>query len=149
MNMGIAVLAVAMVPVSICAQDSSAGLFAGTWKLNLSKSRFDPGPPPKSETVTISPDGKVHVIKIDSAGKRIEWSVVLKDGVTSQVNGLNAKVKHTKLNDHTTVDDWNFGDFSQMGKALLSTDGKVITYDLSGRTQSGRAVQNVEIFDRQ
>jgi hypothetical protein len=69
--------------------------------------------------------------------------------VTSQVNGLNAKITHKQLNDHTTVDDWNFGDFSQVGKALLSTNGKVITYDLSGRDPSGRAVQNVEIFDRQ
>ncbi|HZQ56164.1 MAG TPA: hypothetical protein VFB14_28500 [Bryobacteraceae bacterium] len=148
MNMRIAVLAVAL-PMAICAQNSEAGLFAGTWKLNVAKSRYDPGPPPKSETVTISSDGKVDVVSIDSAGKRIEWSVVLKNGVTSPVNGLNAKVTHKQLNDHTTVDDWNFGDFSQVGKALLSTNGKVITYDLSGRDASGRAVQNVEIFDRQ
>jgi hypothetical protein len=148
MNMRIAVLAAA-VPMAIYAQNSEAGLFAGTWKLNVAKSRYDPGPPPKSETVTISPDGKVDVVRIDPAGKRIEWSVVLKNGVTSQVNGLNAKITHKQLNDHTTVDDWNFGDFSQVGKALLSTNGKVITYDLSGRDASGRAVQNVEIFDRQ
>ena len=148
MNIRVAVLAAAL-PIAICAQNSQAGLFGGTWKLNVAKSRYDPGPPPKSETLTISPDGKVDVVRIDSAGRRIEWSVVLKNGATSPVSGLNAKVTHKRLNDHTTVDDWNFGDFSQVGKALLSTNGKVITYDLSGRDESGRAVQNVEIFDRQ
>lgn len=148
MNIRVAVLAAAL-PMAICAQNSQAGLFAGTWKLNVAKSRYDPGPPPKSETLTISPDGKVDVIRIDSADRRIEWSVVLKNGATSPVNGLDAKVTHKRLNDHTTVDDWNFGDFSQVGKALLSTNGKMITYDLSGRDESGRAVQNVEIFDRQ
>jgi len=30
----------------------------GTWVLNLSKSRFDPGPPPKSLVVRFQPDPK-------------------------------------------------------------------------------------------
>lgn len=143
------VLLAALLPMAICAQNSQAGRFAGTWKLNVSKSRFDPGPPPKSETITISPNGKLDVVETNSAGKRIEWSVLLQDGVESTANGLNAKVRHKRLNDRTTVDYWTFGDVSEVGKAVLSNDGKVMTYDLSGRTPSGRAVQNVEIFERQ
>jgi hypothetical protein len=31
--------------------------FIGTWKLNLAKSKFDPGPPPKTFTVKIETSG--------------------------------------------------------------------------------------------
>ena len=30
----------------------------GAWKLNVAKSKFSPGPPPKSQAVTIEPYGK-------------------------------------------------------------------------------------------
>jgi hypothetical protein len=31
----------------------------GTWKLNLAKSKFSPGPPPKSQTLTFEGRGKI------------------------------------------------------------------------------------------
>jgi hypothetical protein len=34
--------------------------FVGTWKLNVAKSKFSPGPPPQSQTVTIGADNKVQ-----------------------------------------------------------------------------------------
>ena len=30
----------------------------GTWQLNLAKSKFDPGPPPRSQTLNIAQDGQ-------------------------------------------------------------------------------------------
>jgi hypothetical protein len=38
--------------------------FAGTWELNLAKSKFDPGPPVRSRTVTVEP-----------AGDGVKWSI--------------------------------------------------------------------------
>jgi hypothetical protein len=38
------------------AQTAQNDRFVGTWKLNVAKSKFSPGPPPKSATVTIAPD---------------------------------------------------------------------------------------------
>jgi len=40
---------------SLSAEDNP---FAGTWKLNLAKSKFDPGSGPKSQTRTIVAQGE-------------------------------------------------------------------------------------------
>ncbi len=43
----------------------------GTWNLNLAKSKYDPGPAPKSNTVTIEAAGqsfKVSTKGVDAAG---------------------------------------------------------------------------------
>ena len=53
---------------------SAADPMLGAWKLNLAKSKYDPGPAPKSMTSTYSTDGDWVVIKtegVDSAGKLI------------------------------------------------------------------------------
>ncbi len=33
--------------------------FVGTWKLNMAASKFDPGPPPQSQSRTWNADGSV------------------------------------------------------------------------------------------
>jgi len=56
--------------ISVCAADASLG----TWKLNIEKSRFDPGPAFKSETRTYQaqPMGiKVTIKTIDADGKPV------------------------------------------------------------------------------
>jgi hypothetical protein len=48
--------------------------FTGTWKINVAKSTFSPGPPPKSQTVTFAPSGKCTVEGLDAEGKSFGWS---------------------------------------------------------------------------
>src|SRR5207302_7759405 len=43
----------------------------GTWKLNVAKSKFDPGPAPQSQTLKIEPSGK---------GEKVTSEVVSADG---------------------------------------------------------------------
>ncbi len=47
----------------------------GTWKLNLAKSKYESGPPPKSEVRTYEPAGtngvRATFRRIDSAGKAV------------------------------------------------------------------------------
>jgi hypothetical protein len=44
--------------------------FLGTWQLNLAKSKYSPGPPPKSQTVNFQGEGgRITVVGIDAAGK--------------------------------------------------------------------------------
>jgi len=48
----------------------------GTWKLNVAKSKFSPGPAPKEMTLTIEaagPGRKVSVTGVDGEGKPIAW----------------------------------------------------------------------------
>src|SRR5437764_10477892 len=45
------------------------GADAGTWKLNLAKSSFNPGPPFKSFTLTFTPDGVRHLNLVAAGGE--------------------------------------------------------------------------------
>src|SRR6185436_14094689 len=47
---------------------------AGTWKLNVAKSKYSPGPPPKEGTLTVEaiPDGlKITIHGTDAEGKPV------------------------------------------------------------------------------
>jgi hypothetical protein len=60
-------LIVALTPGGFAQSDPLAGL----WQLNLAKSEYRPGPPPKSQTVYIQGDGqnrKVAGVGISGAG---------------------------------------------------------------------------------
>jgi hypothetical protein len=51
----VAVIGVSLAVPGLTAAQSNAQL--GTWKMNLAKSKFNPGSAPKSETLTITPQG--------------------------------------------------------------------------------------------
>ena len=48
------ILAMMAVPAGLRAADAP---FVGTWKLNVAKSKYNPGPPPKSQTYQFEPSG--------------------------------------------------------------------------------------------
>src|SRR3982751_1468942 len=54
--------------------------FTGTWKLNLSQSKFDPGPPFKSFSLEFARDGVRHLDLIGPDGKRVTVSLPWSDG---------------------------------------------------------------------
>ena len=54
--------------------------FTGTWKVNLAKSSFDPGPPFKSFTITFTPDGTRSLDAIGSDGKSLKASLPWSNG---------------------------------------------------------------------
>ena len=63
--------------------------FTGTWKLNLSKSKFDPGPPFKSFTLIFTPEGVRH-LDLVTAGGPFKASLPWSDGkeVTPAAEGM-------------------------------------------------------------
>ena len=64
------ILAIFVLSVAVWATDNP---FVGTWKLNLAKSTFDPGPPVRSRTVTIEQTGdgvKWAIEQVDAKGNR-------------------------------------------------------------------------------
>ena len=64
--------------------------FVGTWKLNVEKSTFRPGPPMKAETVTIAADGSVSVISTEANGQVLNWSYATVEGTEVPVVGMGA-----------------------------------------------------------
>jgi hypothetical protein len=140
---------------SVAAQDAQNGpstqndRFAGTWKLNVAKSKFNPGPPAKGETVTIAPD-KVTVEEVMADGKTQNWSYTPSPGGTATITGLeNSSVMEKKVNDRTMEHTWKMGGATMQGKAVLSKDGKKMKYTLTGTTQDGKPLHNDLVFDKQ
>lgn len=123
--------------------------FVGTWKLNVAKSKFDPGPPPTSLTVTIAPD-KVTVEEVHADGKTENWSYTPSPGSAATITGMeNSSVVEKRVDDHTIEHTWKMGESTMQGKGVLSKNGKRMKYTLTGSTQDGKPLHNVEVYDKQ
>ena len=77
-------LAVAAVPQAGLAQNDPA---IGTWKLNLAKSTYSPGPPPRSQTITTQAEGQGHkftVEGVDAQGNPLKAVFMTRPRVSPQ-----------------------------------------------------------------
>src|SRR6266478_4152826 len=79
----------------------------GTWKLNIAKSTFDPGPPPKSLINKYEPDGKggvkVTTIQTDAQGDSTNREYTERyDGKEYDANSRGGdKVRLKRIDSHT------------------------------------------------
>ncbi len=147
-----AVLIALMVPFAVRAQATQSSQndpFVGTWKLNVAKSKFSPGPGTKSETVTITQD-KVSVEAADADGKTENWSYTPSAGSAATITGLdNSSVVTRRVNDRTIEHTWKMGDSTLHGRGVLSKDGRTLRYTMTGTTRDGKPIHDVEIFEKQ
>jgi hypothetical protein len=122
--------------------------FVGTWKLNVAKSKFSPGPPLQSQTVTIGANNKVEVSGVDGKGQAVKWSYAATPG-TATITGIpNASVIETrkgKMVDHT----WKIGKATQMGHGVISKDGKTMIYTLQGTDADSKKVNDRSVYEKQ
>jgi len=147
----------ALLPLYLSAQSGtkSTDPFLGTWKLNVAKSSFSPGPPPTSETVTIAPDHvSVHdVVKTAQGEMSSDWSYsVGPEGQPSPITGngmQNSTVTSKRINDRTLEHTWNFNGEILHGRAVVSKDGKTMRYTLTGTGRNGESIHDIEIFEKQ
>jgi hypothetical protein len=129
----------------------------GAWQLNLAKSKFSPGPPPKSMTRTYaeSAQGAVTLtINTTSAeGKTGSAAYTYKnDGKPYPVSG-NADADMASV---TTVTALKV-DFKQIragatiatGVRTVSKDGKTLTVAQKGTHANGTPFDDVMVYDRQ
>jgi hypothetical protein len=129
----------------------------GTWQLNLAKSKFSPGPAPKSMTraYTESAQGAVTLTinTISAEGKTGTATYTYKnDGKPYPVSG-NADADMASV---TTVTA-SKANFKQMkvgatiatGVRTVSKDGKTLTVAQKGTHASGAPFDDVMVYDRQ
>lgn len=129
--------------------------FIGSWKLNVAKSKFDPGPAPKSQSRLWESSGKVSIEGVNAAGKPVSYGYVIKaDGSPQPTTGAipnGADSISTKRVNANAVR----ATFKRAGKDVettsftVSQDGKVLTIDAKGSTPSGQAFHNVTVWDKQ
>ena len=128
----------------------------GTWKLDIAKSSFKPGPAPKSVTVLVEAAGKgikVSVDAVNADGATSKWGfTTLRDGKEVPVTGNPIYDTAT-----TTQDNPNAGTtvYKKGGKTIVtsklavSADGKTMTLTSTGTDPTGQAVHNTSVYTKQ
>ena len=129
----------------------------GTWKLNLTKSTYSPGPTPKSGTTKIEAVGQGRKFIVDQPqvdGSMLHWEFTANfDGKDSPVTGNNPNadmVALTRINANTIqIVNKKSGRVTTTQTSVVSTDGKTRTNTTKGMNPAGQPVSNVAVFERQ
>ena len=128
----------------------------GSWQLNVAKSKFSPGPAPKSDTRTYAATDQGTMMTWKSVGADGKETVVKStfkaDGndypATGAANFDSLALK--QVDDHTVQSTQKMG-----GKVIgattrtVSKDGKVLTLDSKGTGPTGVKYSNTLVYDKQ
>jgi hypothetical protein len=147
-------MSAALAPVVLAEGDAHVG----SWQLNLAKSTFNPGPPPKRQTLWYKSEaGQLTALLqgLDAEGRPISPDVgnlvIYFDGKdhptarpgydSSAWTRISARkyVVHRKKNGKTVLTSTN----------IVSDDGRTMTITTTGTDENGRPVNNVRVYDRQ
>ncbi len=130
----------------------------GTWKLNVAKSKYSPGPGPKSATTKIEEAGAgarviVDQVQADGTVTHYEYTANYQDRKDNPVIGNNPDantVVRTRSNP-TTVRSINKmdGKVTTTNISVVSSDGKTRTVTTTGTNARGQTVNNVTVYERQ
>jgi len=151
--LGSAVLMVSVFVTTARAADSNVG----TWKVNLAKSKYDPGPPPKGPNVLkIEPDGdgiKVSNDGVNAEGQATHVTYSAKyDGKdypeTGNPNVDTISIKRIDANTIETIAKKG-GKVMVTSRTVVSNGGKLRTTTQNGTNAQGQKVHNVIVADKQ
>jgi hypothetical protein len=130
----------------------------GTWKLNLTKSKYDPGPPPQSLTRTVEAQGdgvKYTFAGVSADGKAIAYGFSVQfDGKDNSISGSmptgadTISAKRTDAN-HFEATLKKAGKVIGTSSVTVSKDGKVTTVDGTGTNAAGVKTHDVQVYDKQ
>jgi len=153
---GLTAVLVAIVAMSVATAQSKDPAY-GTWKLNVAKSKFSPGPAPKESTLTVEADGpgrKVAVAGVAADGTPVKWGYSGSfDRKEVKVTGSNPDADVVSLRridaNSTRTTYKKAGKQTLVNGVAVSADGKTMTVVQSGVNAKGEPVKNTLIFDRQ
>lgn len=134
----------------------AADNWVGTWKLNVAKSKYSPGPGPKSQTLKLeaTPAGtKLTADGVDGDGKPMHSSWTSKmDGKDVPFEGNpNADTgSPKKVDDNTYTNTWKkAGKVTVTAKVVVSADGKTLTVTQTGTNAKGETVNSTGVHEKQ
>ncbi|MGA7793668.1 MAG: hypothetical protein WCA19_11570 [Candidatus Acidiferrales bacterium] len=148
-----AVLALALLAVSVGVAAGNDDPLYGTWKLNVAKSKWSPEPPYQSEVAKIEPYGQ----------DGIKWYAEIVNGEGKKnVTQFNASFDGSEFTqgsqtsimlrvDRYTTERINKtdGKVTTIQRRSVSKDGKTLTITTIGTDPKGRAISNDMVFERQ
>ena len=146
------VVCLAILTITVSAADN----FTGTWKLNISMSQYNPGPPPRSLTSHVQIMGDTANFTFDgydSSGKAIAPAEI-----TIKLDGKDYPIEEDPARDTIAmkkIDDYTMeetnkknGKVTTIVKTVYSRDGKSRTATTTGTNAQGQNVNKVVFFDR-
>jgi hypothetical protein len=145
-----------LVALAVNVAVAAADQHSGTWKMNPAKSKYSPGPTPKS--ITLKVDADENNIKINADGTdadgsptHVEYSAKF-DGKDYPVTGLPyADAVSVKRIDTNTIQATlkKAGLVVMTVTSTVSNYGKMRTSIFKGKDAQGRDVNNVVVYDKQ
>lgn len=130
----------------------------GTWKLDVGKSKFDPGPAPKSLTRKVEAQGegvKYTFEGVGADGKPLAYGFSVKfDGKDNPIMGTIPSGAETisakRINSNTYEATLKKGG-KEIGKSkvTISKDGKVTTVESKGTTAAGVKTHDVQVYEKE
>ncbi len=150
-------LAVVVVVVAALATPAFAQNPVGIWKVNIAKSKYSPGPPPKSGTITTTAvaGGSFRSVNetVPATGAPTKSDVTYKfDGQDNKVTGNpNADTQaYSRVDDrHWTVVSKKAGKVTLTSKIEVAADGKSRTTMQTGTDAQGRTVNHMIVYEKQ
>jgi hypothetical protein len=145
---------------------SSVGIFGqtkseskplmGTWKLNVEKSKFSPGPGPKSQILTWKPSVTGFDFSVETVNAQGQPTHVMNggslDGKGYVVKTASRKMtRATKRSDDYTFEETDSieGKVVTSRRAVISKDGKTLTITTKGTNAQGQPTSNVTVYEKQ
>jgi hypothetical protein len=130
----------------------------GTWQLNVAQSTFNPGPPPKRQTLwyKAEPGGLTALLQgVDAAGAPINPE---SGNLAIYLDGKEHPTP-TAGYDSSTWTSINANEYvvyrKKAGKVVLTTTsvvsngGRMLTITTKGVDQDGRPINNIRVYDKQ
>lgn len=128
----------------------------GTWKLNLSKSKYTQGPAPKSTTIKYETVGAGYRATVDTVaadGSVVHYTYTANyDGKDTPVTGNPSADTNsrTRINASTTKGvAKKGGEVMTNATYVVSSDGKTLTITTSGKDAKGQPLSSVAVYDKQ
>lgn len=147
----------------VCVLVSVAGILSaadnpaiGAWKLNVTKSKYSPGPAPTSATMKYeeTADGIRRTGEsIDAQGKPSSFEYTAKfDGKDYPLKGSEVydAISMKRINDHTSEATLKkSGKVVTNARRVVSKDGKTLTLTTIGTNAKGEKFKNVAVYEKQ
>jgi hypothetical protein len=151
------ILAAAVFAVGVLASAQSKDPFVGSWRMNVAKSKYSPGPAPKSVTSTYEAAGQGYRISVKNepaSGAVQQYSYTTNlDGKDTAMTGNNpnADMVAVKRIDTHTLEMVNKkgGKTTTTQRNVVAKDGKTRTVTTTGVDAQGQKVNNVAVFEKQ
>jgi len=154
-------LVVGVAAASLVAQGGMSidASYAGTWKANMAKSKYEPGPGPKESMRRHEDRGNgfwlIETDGVNPQGQKTHGSYIYKpDGKQYPVAGRNQTTVNTIA--LTIVDPYsvNFTQYADgkavaTGKRTVGKDGKSMVIETKGTTPQGQPASSYVVWEKQ